>query len=150
MYCNHLINCPGCLLKVWTLRAGAYLRLGAYYNLVTLRKCWTFNVQHFLNVGSLFCYKTINNNKSQRCTKAEDISDKRLCTWNFEENSCILIDYQTMNLDIVKWRKIMKTPLNSLVSAFFVLWERGYVFIRGWVVNRMIFYTCCGSILFLV
>ena len=43
----------------------------------------------------------------------------------------------------------MKTLLDSLVSAFF-LWEKGYVFIRGWVVNRMIFYTGCGSILFLV
>lgn len=137
MYCNHLTNCPGCLLKLWTLRAGAYLWLAAYWNLVILRKiCWTFIVQHFLKVGSLFCNKTINNNWSQRCTKAEVIKGFALETLRKTPAFHRLPDNEFRDCRGKKWWTLLSILLFQLL---FRVWEGVCVYSR-----------LGGSILFLV
>ena len=65
-YRIYSINCPGRLLKFWTLIVGAYLRW-ALIRGWALIKFSPFSA----SVVCLFCIKIINgNNKKRRCNKA--------------------------------------------------------------------------------
>lgn len=92
---------------------------------------------NFHKVVSIFCDKTINRNKLRRCTKAEFKHDFAI------DNSSILIDRHTMNLEIIsQWRNNdQHSSWSSCELRLFLFGRRGeglgWALIRGWAINRI-------------